>query len=337
MVSEQDLQEQGESEDIETTSSSSGTDSSSPSSNSSSTSISSKEEIQETVIMMGKKKRWSSGMRLALEEKSKLGLIDGSCIAPTELEEFDKWRKVDCLVRSWILNTVTDEIKGNYSSTTTALDLWYDIQERYQENNGPQAFQIQKGISNLRQGPLTLEKYFSKIKKLWDELLVLEPLPFCDSEPRSTCCCKMTKLVIQQDTSNKLTQFLMGLNEYYDNIRQQILLMDPKPSINKVYAMLLSIERQREVQSLMIDQNENFSMLLKDNIEQQRGQKTGKFNRGKGGRQSTGRGNNKGSSFRDMYCTYCRTEGHNQDGCFKLNGYPDWWKGNRDQKIKKCG
>ncbi|XP_047317262.1 uncharacterized protein LOC124920751 [Impatiens glandulifera] len=94
---------------------------------------------------------WSSGMRLALEAKSKLGFIDGSLVVRKESEVFDKWRKMDCLVRSWILNTMSDEIKSNYSSTTTALDLWLDIKERYQENNGPQSYQIQKAISNLRQ------------------------------------------------------------------------------------------------------------------------------------------------------------------------------------------
>ncbi|XP_047314463.1 uncharacterized protein LOC124918317 [Impatiens glandulifera] len=159
----------------------------------------------------------SSGMRLALEAKSKLGFIDGSLVVPKESEVFDKWRKMDCLVRSWILNTVSDEIKSNYSSTTTTLDLWLDIKERYQENNGSQAYQIQKAISNLRQGTLSLEKYFSRIKKLYDELMVLEPLPSCDCDLRTVCCCRMTKLVVQVDTSNKLTQFLMGLNEYFDN------------------------------------------------------------------------------------------------------------------------
>ncbi|XP_047320294.1 uncharacterized protein LOC124924279 [Impatiens glandulifera] len=181
---------------------------------------------------------WSSGLRLALEAKSKLGFIDGSLVVPKEADDFDRWRKVDCLVRSWILNTISEEIKTNYSSTTTARDLWIDIKERYQESNGPQAFHLQKVISNLRQGTLSIEKYYSKIKKLWDELLVLEPLPCCDCDPRTLCCCRMTKLVIQLDSSNKLTQFLMGLNDYYDNARQQILLMDPKPSLNRAFAMI---------------------------------------------------------------------------------------------------
>lgn len=42
-------------------------------------------------------------------------------------------------------------------------------------------------------------------------------------------------------------QFLMGLNDSYSQIKGQILLMDPMPSINKVYSLLIQEERQRSV------------------------------------------------------------------------------------------
>lgn len=44
------------------------------------------------------------------------------------------------------------------------------------------------------------------------------------------------------DSQNKLMQFLMGLNEAYDSIRNQILVMDPLPSVNKAYAMILRVK-----------------------------------------------------------------------------------------------
>ena len=39
----------------------------------------------------------------------------------------------------------------------------------------------------------------------------------------------------------------MGLNDLYSQIKGQILLMDPLPSINKVYSLLIQEERQRNV------------------------------------------------------------------------------------------
>lgn len=40
----------------------------------------------------------------------------------------------------------------------------------------------------------------------------------------------------------------MGLNESYDAIRSQILVMDTLPSLNKAYSMVLRVEKQRSVQ-----------------------------------------------------------------------------------------
>lgn len=47
--------------------------------------------------------------------------------------------------------------------------------------------------------------------------------------------------------NDKLVQFLMGLNDACDHVKNQISLLDPLPSINKAYSMILRVEKQREV------------------------------------------------------------------------------------------
>jgi hypothetical protein len=44
-------------------------------------------------------------------------------------------------------------------------------------------------------------------------------------------------------------QFLMGLNDTFSQVRGQILLINPLPSINKVFSLVLQEERQREISS----------------------------------------------------------------------------------------
>lgn len=44
-------------------------------------------------------------------------------------------------------------------------------------------------------------------------------------------------------------KFLTGLHSYYDHVKDQILLMKPMPSLNKVYSMLSHMEKQNEVSS----------------------------------------------------------------------------------------
>ncbi|KAL0370630.1 UNVERIFIED_CONTAM: Retrovirus-related Pol polyprotein from transposon RE1 [Sesamum angustifolium] len=41
-------------------------------------------------------------------------------------------------------------------------------------------------------------------------------------------------------------QFLMGLHESFDHVRNHILLMEPLPSVNKAYSMVLRVEKQSE-------------------------------------------------------------------------------------------
>ncbi|XP_023755323.1 uncharacterized protein LOC111903801 [Lactuca sativa] len=35
-------------------------------------------------------------------------------------------------------------------------------------------------------------------------------------------------------------------------------------------------------------------------------------------------------------CSFCQREGHVKEGCFKLIGYPEWWRGNRDKGVPKA-
>lgn len=179
---------------------------------------------------------WSRSIIIALGAMMKLGFIDGRCDKPTEnASKIEQWIRVDCMVRSWLLNSIAKDIVEAFIYTKSAKDLWLELKERYGECNGPMLYQIQREISSVSQGVLTVEKYYTKLKKLWDELKCLMPI--------LTCTCIASKEVSDLTASNQLMQFLMGLNDTFDNIRNQVLVMDPLPSVNKAYSMLLRVEK----------------------------------------------------------------------------------------------
>lgn len=64
-------------------------------------------------------------------------------------------------------------------------------------------------------------------------------------------------------SQNKLIQFLMGLNESYDSIRTQILVLDPLPMVNKAYSMVLRVNKHRAVQIDLTSSTESSAMLVK--------------------------------------------------------------------------
>ncbi|KAL2224246.1 UNVERIFIED_CONTAM: hypothetical protein Sindi_3045000, partial [Sesamum indicum] len=47
-------------------------------------------------------------------------------------------------------------------------------------------------------------------------------------------------------SSDQLMQFLMGLNDTYDHVRSQILMMEPYPNVSKAFSMVLRVEKQNE-------------------------------------------------------------------------------------------
>ena len=273
---------------------------------------------------------WSRSVKLALGAKLKLGFINGKCEKPdNESRNFDQWNRVDCMVRSWILNSISKEIVEAFIYTTSAKDLWDELNERYGECNGPLLYQLQREISSMTQGSLTAEKYFTNLKKLWDEIACLMPSPICT--------CGAAKEVSDLSSFNKLMQFLMGLNDSYDNVRNQVLVMDPLPSVNRAYSMVLRVEKQREVHMMYPETSDHAAMMVRGLNTRNDGHTRNGSGRGNWtGKPNFGRGNyagGKGTSRRYgnidkelLHCDHCGMNGHTKEGCFKLIGFPDWYK-----------
>lgn len=53
--------------------------------------------------------------------------------------------------------------------------------------------------------------------------------------------------VVANYNQEYIFQFLMGLNDSLSNISGQILLIDPLPSINNVFSLIVQEESQKEV------------------------------------------------------------------------------------------
>ncbi|XP_010271575.1 PREDICTED: uncharacterized protein LOC104607608 [Nelumbo nucifera] len=173
---------------------------------------------------------WSRSMKIALGAKLKLGFVDERIAQPDEgTTKFELWTRVNYMVTSWILNSISKEIVDAFLYTTTAKELWDEIAKRFGESNGHLLYQIQRDISSISQVNESVAKYYTRLKRLWDELTCLMPIP--------PCTCGSAKAVADLHSFNRLMQFLMGLSDCYENIRSQILVMEPLPSMNHAYSL----------------------------------------------------------------------------------------------------
>ncbi|KAG8660311.1 hypothetical protein MANES_02G144450v8 [Manihot esculenta] len=217
---------------------------------------------------------WSRSMLIALRAKDKLGFIDGKC-------------RVDSAVASWILNAISKQIVEAFIYT-----------KYYGESNRPLLFQIKRDICSLTQDNLAANVYFIRLKKMWDELTCLRSFPSCTC---GACACGAAKAVAAVENEDRLIQFFMGLNENYEHVKSQILIMDPLPSVNK-----------RSLQNVTVESSEQTNAMLA------RTQGYRKDNTLMGGFKNTPNRREYGKRD-DRLCTYC-------------NIYPYWYK-----DLKKKG
>lgn len=69
----------------------------------------------------------------------------------------------------------------------------------------------------------------------------------------TSCSCDTGEIFSDFLESQKVVQFLMGLNEEYNHTKDQILLMDPLPQLSQLYSMLLKVEKQRNNGLVLIE------------------------------------------------------------------------------------
>ncbi|KAL6316042.1 hypothetical protein AAG906_015458 [Vitis piasezkii] len=149
---------------------------------------------------------WCRAMTISLNAKSKLGFIDGTTTMPSPCRQTRRTcfvEKCNDMILSWILNSLSQTLRRCHFSTT-AQEVWEDLRDRFSQSNAPRIFQIERDIACLTQDQMTVAAYYTRLKKLWDEL---------GSYNDTVCSCGA------DHKRRRLMQFLMGLNESYNAIR----------------------------------------------------------------------------------------------------------------------
>lgn len=65
---------------------------------------------------------------------------------------------------------------------------------------------------SVQQNDDTVATYYYKLKRIWDQLQVLEPFPDCTCGVVAQCSCDLMKKIVDAAELKKLIQFIAGLN-----------------------------------------------------------------------------------------------------------------------------
>lgn len=82
------------------------------------------------------------------------------------------WSKMDCVVLSWIFNSVSPELLEitNYRGHPTAQSVWLGIEKHFHGNSETCALRLDAEFWHLVQGDLSINDYYLKMKGMADAL-----------------------------------------------------------------------------------------------------------------------------------------------------------------------
>ncbi|XP_060972309.1 uncharacterized protein LOC133038236 [Cannabis sativa] len=205
---------------------------------------------------------WSRAMQLAISVKNKLGFLDGSISKPPLSDHilYNAWIRNNNIVISWILNSVSKEISSSILYDESAAAIWTDLKVRFHQRNGPHIYNLRKDLMNLRQDNQSVSMYFTRLKTIWEQLSNYRPTCTCNG-----CTCGGVKKLQEHYHMEYIMSFLMGLSDFYSQVKSSILLMDPLPEVNRVFHLVSQEENQRGNTTSTADPNPNLAFAFRRN------------------------------------------------------------------------
>jgi len=239
---------------------------------------------------------WATATERALTIRNKLGFITGTCARPTDNNKALKWDRANAVVVSWLLSSISDNLSSSHILTKTASELWTELKETYQKVDGSVIYTVFQSINSLTQGSLSVSDYYNALNGLWKEFDSLANL--------SACTCEASKDLQSFSKQIKLMQFLMGLNESYSQVRSNILMQTPLPSVKAAFSIISSEESHKG--NLFTGNNNKASpSAFVAKVPESK----------KGFIKNT-----------NLICKNCNQRGHTIERCFKIIGFPKDFK-----------
>ncbi|CAL1400060.1 unnamed protein product [Linum trigynum] len=241
---------------------------------------------------------WVAKMTNSLLAKNKLGFVTGDTPRPEPGPQLDAWIRCNAAVVGWLRTAMSRDVRTSLSSSLSAHQIWEELRERFSTGNLPRRYKLRRDITALRQDHLSVAAFYSKLKRLWDDWLTLEPPARCTC---GKCECHVEQRTRSSHEEMRLLDFLIGLDDNFSVVRTQLLSMKPTPTLGAAYQMAANEEQQRSLSHESRPPPVDAAAF-----------------QGKGdvlpGEPRTAEGR--------PWCTHCEKPGHFKATCYELIGYP---------------
>lgn len=206
---------------------------------------------------------------------------------------------------AWISVSLSSDITQSTIYVDNTAQFWIDLQHRFSKIDHFRLSVLLQHIHSMRQGEKFVTSYFNELKTHWEDSETLQVLP--------SCTCGAHATLKEQRNMEYVVCFLKGLNENYNTIKSQILMIEPPPDVSKVFSSILQQERQMFSSSF----SDNSNILLAQSQHMTPNRFNPKHNKGCGKPSSYTKSpsNSKVFSFRSK-------TGDIVDTCYFNHGFP---------------
>jgi len=114
---------------------------------------------------------------ISLCSKHKIHFIHGALPHPAD-EDRDSiaWDCCKTMVMSWLINSVEPEIFKSILWFDTTSEIWKELKDPFYQGDVFRISNIQEEIYKLKRGGCSISSYYTKLKKLWQELDNFRPI-----------------------------------------------------------------------------------------------------------------------------------------------------------------
>lgn len=148
------------------------------------------------------------------------------------------------MIRSWLMNSISKPIGQSVLFVKTAHAIWENLRKHFKQNNSPRLYHIEHQLYLLRQGSMDINTYYTRLVTIWEEMKTTQANPTCVC---TNCVCEVNTQWHDLFERSIVRRFLFGLNESYEPIRAQIIMLDPLPDLDKAFNLIVQHESQSTI------------------------------------------------------------------------------------------
>ncbi|CAH9119695.1 unnamed protein product [Cuscuta europaea] len=200
-----------------------------------------------SILRDGNYDDWLDEMSNALYAKNKFGFVNGDIPMPkSDSPYLPHWQRANAMVNAWLNSSMDVELRQSVKFKT-AREIWVDLRERFEKESAPRAYELRCILGSTRQEGRSISAYFSRLCRVWDEMVYYPSTLNQNAHVRVTC--NISKQMTDSRDRDRLYNFLMGLDDAYGQLKSQILATRPVPTLTAAYHLVSENEHHRSIAS----------------------------------------------------------------------------------------